>query len=291
MRVRHLNCATMCPRFGGSFISGRAGEKAELVAHVLVCETNDGLALVDTGFGLDDCASPKTRFGPFVGLLGARFDPSETALRQIEAMGYGARDVRHIVVTHLDLDHAGGIPDFPEATVHVMMEEHDAAMQRQTFFERARYCPAHFAHGPKWKVHRVEGEHWNGFESVRAISGDEILIIPMHGHTRGHSAVAVKTDEGWILHAGDAYFHADEMRGKSAPMFLEAFQRIIAVDDEKRRHNRRRLRELARTAHDVKVFCAHSKEELLAFSKGSGGAATPTLAGKAPKAPFPRGAS
>lgn len=28
------------------------------------------------------------------------------ALRQIEAPGFSARDVRHIVLTHLDFDHA-----------------------------------------------------------------------------------------------------------------------------------------------------------------------------------------
>ncbi|WP_373317754.1 MBL fold metallo-hydrolase [Planotetraspora silvatica] len=28
-------------------------------------------------------------------------------------MGYDPADVRHIVVTHLDVDHCGGLPDFP----------------------------------------------------------------------------------------------------------------------------------------------------------------------------------
>ncbi|MFD0510570.1 MBL fold metallo-hydrolase [Streptomyces aureus] len=30
-------------------------------------------------------------------------------------LGYAVDDVRHIVLTHLDLDHAGGLPDFPRA--------------------------------------------------------------------------------------------------------------------------------------------------------------------------------
>ena len=45
MRVHHLNCGTMNPH-----VIGR------IVCHVLLCETDAGLVLVDTGFGLADVA-------------------------------------------------------------------------------------------------------------------------------------------------------------------------------------------------------------------------------------------
>jgi glyoxylase-like metal-dependent hydrolase (beta-lactamase superfamily II) len=33
-------------------------------------------------------------------------------------------------------------------------------------------------------------------------------FIPLKGHTRGHSGVALRLDDGWLLHCGDAYtFH------------------------------------------------------------------------------------
>ena len=37
-------------------------------------------------------------------------------------------DVRHVLLTHLDRDHAGGIPDFPKARVHVHRKEHEMAV-------------------------------------------------------------------------------------------------------------------------------------------------------------------
>ena len=47
-------------------------------------------------------------------------------------------DVRHIVLTHLDFDHAGGIEDFPGRAVHVMEAERDAAEhKRRGFIDRA----------------------------------------------------------------------------------------------------------------------------------------------------------
>jgi glyoxylase-like metal-dependent hydrolase (beta-lactamase superfamily II) len=187
-------------------------------------------------------------------------------------LGFRRADVRHVLPTHLDLDHAGGLPDFPDATVHIFRPEHDAAMSPRTTMEKNRYRPPHWAHGPKWKLLDVEagGDSWFGFDSVRAIGGtdDEVLLVPTIGHTRGHCAIAVRTPDKWLLHAGDAYFFHAEMdatRPRCTPG-LAAFQRIAAMDNEVRIKNQQRLRELARDhGSEVRVFCAHSPEELTAF--------------------------
>jgi phosphoribosyl 1,2-cyclic phosphodiesterase len=43
-----------------------------------------------------------------------------SAIEQIQKLGLRPEDVQHIFVTHLDFDHAGGISDFPNATVHIL---------------------------------------------------------------------------------------------------------------------------------------------------------------------------
>jgi glyoxylase-like metal-dependent hydrolase (beta-lactamase superfamily II) len=269
MKIHHLNCATICGR-GGRYIGGQGGPlaKVDFVCHCLLIETAQGLVLVDTGFGLEDCARPRERLGIAVGtgLMAPRLDPEETAARRVERLGFRREDVRHIVVTHLDLDHAGGISDFPAASVHVFGLEQDAALAPATLHERFRYRPAHWAHGPRWIRHAVSaGEPWFGFECARALEGlpPEILLVPLLGHTRGHCGVAVDAGaEGWWLHAGDAYFHHLEVEGKSAPIGLELFQRHLATDDRARKHNQARLAELARAQTGrVRVFCAHDPSE------------------------------
>jgi glyoxylase-like metal-dependent hydrolase (beta-lactamase superfamily II) len=226
------------------------------------------LVLVDSGLGLDDIERAKDRLGgEFLALVRPALDPHEAAVRRVEALGFTRDDVRHIVLTHLDLDHAGGIADFPKATVHVHRTEHAAAMSPATRLEHRRYRQVHWAHGPKWALHEPKGEPWFGFECVRDIPGlpPEILIIPLHGHSRGHSGVAVETPSGYLLHAGDAYFHRSELDPdrRRCPPFLDLFQRIVEIDGAARMKNQHRLRQLARESSDeVRVFSAHDPVEL-----------------------------
>ena len=272
MRVHHLSCGTMCPPVPRSWI----GDEGKLICHCLLVETNDGLVLVDTGIGLEDVRRPRQRLGAgFVWGVRPRLDEAETALRQVERLGFRGEDVRHIVPTHLDLDHAGGLADFPGAKVHVYQPEYDAAMSRASFLLRERYRPALWEHGPSWATHLQSGERWMGFEAVRAIPGldAEVLLVPLVGHSPGHCAIAVRAGAGWLLHCGDAYFHRDEMdpARARAPRGLDLFQRAAQVNAKTRLYNQDRLRKLKREhAEDLQVFCAHDPVELAALAAAAG---------------------
>jgi glyoxylase-like metal-dependent hydrolase (beta-lactamase superfamily II) len=269
VKIHHLNCATLCP-FGGRLISGQDGltGAARMICHCLLVETERGLVLVDSGLGRADVESAKQRLGAeFCAFARPALDLAETAVQRVQALGFAVDDVRHLVLTHLDPDHAGGMGDFPKAEVHVLRAEHDAAQSPATRLERKRYRPVHWAHGARWVLHAPEGESWFGFASVRDIPGlpPEILLIPLIGHSRGHAGVALDTGSGYLLHAGDAYFHHSEMDRdrRRCPPLLDLFQRIVEVDSDARAKNQRRLRQLVReSSHEVRVFCAHDPGEL-----------------------------
>lgn len=260
----------MCPP-SARLVNGKGGlfEAGRMVCHCLIVESSDGLVLVDTGLGTGDIDDPRGRLGgTFLRVTRPRLDRAQTALAHVERLGFTRADVRHIVPTHLDLDHAGGLSDFPDATVHVFEPELRAATERRTANERNRYRPLHFAHGPKWNVHTVAGDAWLGFERVRVVA-DDVALIPLVGHTRGHCGVAVKSSAGWLLHAGDAYFCRGEVEPERAwcPPGLAFFQRVVAIDDEARRANRARLRDLVRDhGANVRVFSAHDPVELERFA-------------------------
>jgi glyoxylase-like metal-dependent hydrolase (beta-lactamase superfamily II) len=272
-KVHHLNCGTMCPR-GSRFVTGRGGwlDDGRMVCHCLLIESSEGLILVDTGIGTGDVENPKRIKPPGLrGIIRPKLEREETALAQVESLGFKAGDVRHVVVTHLDFDHASGLPDFPNAEVHVFAAEHDA-MVNPSFRERPRYPRHYFAHGPRFTRHEVGGDKWFGFESVKVIGGAdaEVALIPVQGHSRGHCAVAVDSG-GWLLHCGDAYFHADEMgAAQSCPPGLVAFQAITGHDHAQRRRNKKRLNQLAREHGDeIEIFCSHDATELERMQAGA----------------------
>ncbi|GAA3586098.1 MBL fold metallo-hydrolase [Amycolatopsis ultiminotia] len=274
MKVHHLNCGTMRP-FGGRLLDGNPGlvRRSSLVAHCLLVETGSSLVLVDTGFGSRAAADPAGWLGgPFTRMVGARPSEEESAVAQIRALGHDPADVRHIVMTHLDMDHAGGLADFPDATVHVRVEERRAAEQPKGVPEKTRYRANQFAHSPRWSSYQEAGERWLGFEAVRPLRGlpPEILLIPLTGHTDGHAGVAIDTGEGWLLHAGDAYFFHGEMASVHpyCPPGMRAFTNLNQLDGRARRANLARLRTLAREhADDVTVFSAHSPVEFQALRR------------------------
>jgi len=280
MRIHHLSCGSLCPH-GARLINGEGGllAPAEIVCHCLLIEAGGELVLVDTGFGVDDARNPRQLGLAFRALLRPRPKLETTALKQVEALGFSASDVRHIVATHLDIDHAGGLPDFPDAEVHVLAPELEAALHPK-LRERTRYVGGvHWRHGPNWVKHEGGGESWFGFEGVRILPGvdAELLLIPLVGHSRGHTAVAVNDGDGWLLHCGDAYFHRSEIATPAeCPFLLRFFQAAIAADNGARRSNRERLGELAaRHGDEVDLFCAHDPRDLQR-AQARAGAATPS---------------
>jgi glyoxylase-like metal-dependent hydrolase (beta-lactamase superfamily II) len=273
VKIHHLDCATMCP-LARPFVNGDGSffSRGHMVGHCLLVETErHGLVLVDSGFGEDDLARPSERLGSaFVAVVGIDHR-TRSAKKQVEALGFRVEDVRHVIPTHLDLDHAGGLPDFPKAKVHIHLNEKSAALAPPTMRERERYRRCHFAHGPVWESYDTAGEAWKGFPAVRDLRGlpPEILCVPMHGHTRGHWLVAVQESSArWLLHCGDAYFHRGVVRPEEGPVpfGLRLFENNMGVDGKRVAQNHERLRELAaRRDPELAIFSAHDPIELERF--------------------------
>jgi glyoxylase-like metal-dependent hydrolase (beta-lactamase superfamily II) len=260
-RLHHLDCGTLCPPAARWLIGGE-----DLVCHVLAVETErDGLLLVDTGFGTRDCRERGRVPAIFRRVARPRLDEAQTAVRQLAALGFTPGDVRHVVVTHLDLDHAGGLHDFPHATVHLHRREHTGATGPRTIAERTRYLARQWSHGARWVTYEPDGEQWLGVPAARTLDGvrDDIALVPLFGHTRGHSGVAIKDGDRWLLHAGDAIFHHTELSGGAVPIGLRAFATMDEHDRGARLGTVRTLRALARRP-DVRVTCSHDRSMMTA---------------------------
>lgn len=276
MRIHHLDCGPARPP-GGALMDGvsHGALLGRVTCHCLAIETRgEGVVLVDTGLGLRDMARPWARL-PWVNtaLLNFRFDPDRTMLRQLKARGIAPGDVRHIVMTHLDFDHAGGLVDFPEARVHLMAAEARAARRRATWLDRVRYRPVQWGDTTHWHVYPDRaGGRWFGFDAVVQLDnlGPEFLLVPLPGHSAGHAGVAVERGDGtWLLHAGDAYFNRAEVHGdRHCPPGAAAYEQVMAWRPRLVHANQARLRELLRAPDTggVTMVCTHDPVEFVAIS-------------------------
>lgn len=268
MKIHHLSCGTCCPVCQRA-LQGRGGwlQAADMPCHCLLIEDKSGLVLVDTGFGTAEIAKPSLLGRGFLASMRPTLNVEETAAYQVQRLGYQLNDVRHIVPTHLDLDHAGGLPDFAHAKVHVSQAEKDAALNRPSLPEKSRYRPHQFAHCPDWQIYQPSAQSWFGFEGVQQVQGidTEVLIVPLLGHTRGHSGIAVNRGDKWLLHVGDLYFDHRSLT-QSAPKLMQLAETAMAIDNQQRLANVRRVAQLlAQQGDQIEVFCAHDPVELARY--------------------------
>ena len=259
---------------GGVAIIGTGGllTRARGVAHCVLVETDDGLLLVDTGWGTRDCTNPTPFMRGVIAISGFDRELNETAVRQVERLGYAPAEIKHIVLTHFHFDHAGGLPDFPWAKVHIYRGEYEAVTQPQDMYERYPYRPEHWSHGPDWAVLSLRGDRWFGLECTPLIDLGTIAfcLVPLVGHTRGHCAVALRLPDGWLLQCGDAYtYHGDVDPGHPfQPPYRRLLRPLFNVNRAMRpigAHAPRLRALLGEHGDEVRLTCTHDPHELEKF--------------------------
>ena len=54
-------------------------------------------------------------------------------------------------------------------------------------------------------MHETRDGKWYDFDALQLEGFEpEIWLVPLIGHTPGHTAVAIKQEQAWVVHGGDA---------------------------------------------------------------------------------------
>ncbi len=239
-------------------------KKKELTAPVSVYlyqHHTHGLVLIDAGFGTRTAASSEDYPGKFtsnqIGLqMGA------PAVVQLQEAGFDPAEVRHIVMTHMHADHAGGIEDFPNATLWVNEREWDAAQKKKLV---KNYHPiAYIAHEDveKLKFSATENlQPYGAFDDHIDLFGDGgLILLPTPGHTPGHISVLVNLFGDSYLITGDTAWVDENWKGPTPKGWLA---RTILEDDWKKTvENAYRIRDWDQRYPELKIISGHEPDNI-----------------------------
>jgi glyoxylase-like metal-dependent hydrolase (beta-lactamase superfamily II) len=241
-----------------------------LVCHCLLIEDGEKLILVDTGFGrffsIYDYNSFLTPFHKY--FLGPKLSLQETAYEQIKVKGYDPRDVTDIILTHLDADHVGGLFDFPWATAHLLEAEWFAANNPATLNEKNRYDAR------LWKTHenivlyddtKIVIENGLKFILLKNGISNNISLVPLAGHTRGHAGVYIKGLERDLFFVADSYLHHGQLDANFKALPVEIYNQSMQYSLPMQKETLQVIKDL-KSNSEVTIFSTHDRAEFLSLS-------------------------
>ncbi|MDR1685451.1 MAG: N-acyl homoserine lactonase family protein [Desulfovibrio sp.] len=193
-----------------------------------------GKVLFDTGNALEVVDGKEAHWG---GILAA-YDPVMTkeqwCVNAVRSLGISPDDIGFVILSHLHLDHAGGVGQFPKAKYIVQRDEIHYALTPDSFM-RGAYIRKDFDKQVDWFF-------LNGWEDDKFdLFGDgSIVTYFTPGHTPGHQSLMVNLPKtGKLFFAADSCYTDENIEKNLLPGLAWNFgdcertmQRIRHLRDE-----------------------------------------------------------
>ncbi len=135
-----------------------------------------GLALFDTGMKLDNWPSQYRPDGDQ--------RPDQMIDLQLANIGYKPDDIKYVIMSHLHLDHAGGMPLFPKSTFIVRKSELRAAWWPEAF-------QVHYIFDDYKDTRGFNYMELDDTEAFDVFQDGSVICIDTKGHSQGHQSLVV----------------------------------------------------------------------------------------------------
>jgi N-acyl homoserine lactone hydrolase len=223
---------------------------AYLVEHPSV-----GPILIDTGFHPSVAAKPQANLGRLsqFTVRDVQMKPEQAAPAQLRKRGIEPSDVKVVLMTHLHIDHASAISEFPDSTFAVSAAEWAAASDHG---QSHGYVKRQFDHGFDYRLLDFEGpdaESFSGFARSFDLFGDgSVRAVYTPGHTLGHMSIVLRTGRGEVLLAADAAYLRRTLSDTHLPYRTE--------DEHLFRRSLREIRQYATETPDALIVPGHDPD-------------------------------
>jgi glyoxylase-like metal-dependent hydrolase (beta-lactamase superfamily II) len=168
-----------------------------------------GPILIDTGFHPSVAVKPQANLGRLSQFTfkDVQMTTEQSAPAQLRKRGIEPSAVKVVLMTHLHIDHASAISEFPDSTFVVSSAEWEAASNNGQLHG---YVKRQFDHGFDYRLLDFEGpgaESFSGFARSFDVFGDgSVRAVYTPGHTLGHMSIVLRTTSGEVLVAADAIY-------------------------------------------------------------------------------------
>lgn len=208
-------------------------------------EHPSALVLFDTGLSPRAISDPVGYYGEELVIgMKMRFSTEQRVDSRLAELGIRPRDVKHVVISHLHIDHAGGMCAFPHATFHAFADELVEARAVRSG------APAVYK---KEDLASVENSDWRLYESDIDLFGDGSLrFFKLPGHSAGEGSLLLRLPSRNLMLTSDTV-HVREALEREKPALFDT-DPALAV------RSIRRLKQLL-AENEAEAWIAHDPED------------------------------
>lgn len=187
------------------------GEPFEVPVPFFLIQHNGKNILFDTGNALQTSKEPEKHWGEIVNTYYPVMTEKQYVVNQLEAMGIKPENIDYVILSHLHLDHAGGVGAFPNATYIAHKKEIEWAFSKDCS-QKAAYIMLDIDKNINWL--QLE----NKFEEAYDLFEDGVIkIYPTPGHTPGHLSVLVNLQNESMLLTSDCCYTEENLNDNIPP--------------------------------------------------------------------------